>query len=190
MKLQIKWVKVVKKTNRFQIKSDISHYKFWIQPRCFFSSSSSSILLLILLYTQKEKLRTMFEAEIPIYIYIYIYRDWTQVGVKGPGPGPNFFFFSFIYFIFVVGPFKTLSPIFSISLASFTQITTIQSKNLTKTIKTFTMLIIFQPKKIYIYIYIFYHQRTKKSCVIGEVKDKCFTIIVNQYKDQLTLASC
>ena len=39
MKLQIKWVKVVKKTNRFQIKSEISHYKFWIQPRCFSSSS-------------------------------------------------------------------------------------------------------------------------------------------------------
>ena len=34
------------------------------------------------------------------------------------------------------------------------------------------------------------HQRTKKSCVIGEVKAKFFATTVNQYKYQLTVASC
>ena len=35
-----------------------------------------------------------------------------------------------------------------------------------------------------------YHQRTKKSCVIGETKTKFFAIIINQYKYQLTVVSC
>ena len=69
-----------------------------------------------------------------------------------------------------------------ISLASFTQIAIIQSKNLTKIIKTLTMAIVFEQIKIYsiyIYIYIFYHQRTKISCVIGETKAKIFATIIN-----------
>ena len=46
-----------------------------------------------------------------------------------------------------------------------------------------TMVIVFQQKKIKNY-----HQSTKKSCVIGEVKAKCFAAIVNEYKYQLTIA--
>ena len=67
------------------------------------------------------------------------------------------------------------------------QLTTIQPKNLTKIIKTFTIVIV-----LYIYIYkkLFYHQRTKKSYVIGETKTNFFTTIVNWYKYQLTIASC
>ena len=100
------------------------------------------------------------------------------------GPGPprsNFFFLVILYFIFVVG-----SPFSPINIAILTQIATIKPKNLTKTIKIFTMVIVI--KNIYVYIYI-YHQRTKKSCVIGEVKVKFFAIIVNWYKYQLAVAS-
>ena len=42
------------------------------------------------------------------------------------------------------------------------------------------MAIVFEQIKIYsIYIYIFYHQRTKISCVIGETKAKIFATIIN-----------
>ena len=37
---------------------------------------------------------------------------------------------------------------------------------------------------------VFYHQKIKKLCVIGETKAKFFTITVNLYKYQLTVASC
>ena len=46
------------------------------------------------------------------------------------------------------------------------------------------MVIVFQQKKKKK----IYHQRTKKSCVIGEAKAKCFAAIVNGYKYQLTVA--
>ena len=46
------------------------------------------------------------------------------------------------------------------------------------------MMIVFQPKK-----YIFYHQRTKKSFVIREVKANFFATTVNWYKYQLTVAN-
>ena len=46
------------------------------------------------------------------------------------------------------------------------------------------MVIIFQQKKL------FYHKKTKKSYVIGEVKAKFFAAIVNWYKYQLIVASC
>ena len=46
------------------------------------------------------------------------------------------------------------------------------------------MVIIFQQKKL------FYHQRTKNSCVIRETKTKFFATTVNWYKYQLTVASC
>ena len=76
------------------------------------------------------------------------------------GPGPHrvhFFFFKCVihtyiyiyivimYFIYVIGPSsKTLGVFFSlISLISLTQLATIQLKNLTKTIKTFTIVIVF-----------------------------------------------
>ena len=48
------------------------------------------------------------------------------------------------------------------------------------------MVIVFQQKKKKL----FYHQRTKKSCVIGEVKAKFFATTINWYKYQLTVASC
>ena len=69
----------------------------------------------------------------------------TQVGAKGAWAplGPIYLFIIIIYFIFVVGPpSKTLGPFFSINQASLTQIITNQPKNLTKTIKTFTMVIV------------------------------------------------
>ena len=37
---------------------------------------------------------------------------------------------------------------------------------------------------------LFYHQRTKKSYVIGEAKTKFFATTVNWYKYQLIVASC
>ena len=49
------------------------------------------------------------------------------------------------------------------------------------------MVIAFQQKKKK---RLFYHQRIKKSCVIGEVKVKVkiFATTINQYKYQLTVA--
>ena len=47
------------------------------------------------------------------------------------------------------------------------------------------MMIVFQQKKRKL----FYHQRTKKSCVIGQAKTKFFATIVNWYKYQLTVAN-
>ena len=69
----------------------------------------------------------------------------TQVEAQG-GPGPlgskkkkkNLVI---IFFIFVVR-----SPFSTINLISLTQIATTQPKNLTKTIKIITMVIVFQPK--------------------------------------------
>ena len=56
-----------------------------------------------------------------------------------------------MYFIYVIGPSsKTLGAFFSlINLISLTQLATIQLKNLTKTIKTFIMIIVFYQKNIY-----------------------------------------
>ena len=44
-------------------------------------------------------------------------------------------------------------------------------------------MIVFQKKKL------FYHQRTKKSCVIEKTKTKIFATTISQYKYQLTVAS-
>ena len=46
-------------------------------------------------------------------------------------------------------------------------------------------MIVFQQRKNY-----FTTKKTKKSCVIGEIKTKFFTTTVNWYKYQLTVASC
>ena len=55
------------------------------------------------------------------------------------------------------------------SLASFTQIAIIQSKNLTKIIKTLTMAIVFEQIKIYsIYIYIYFTTKEPKYHVLLE----------------------
>ena len=48
------------------------------------------------------------------------------------------------------------------------------------------MIIVFQQKRKKKKL--FYHKK-KKPCVIGEVKTKFFTTIVNQYKYQLTVVS-
>ena len=37
---------------------------------------------------------------------------------------------------------------------------------------------------------LFYHQRTNKTCVIGEAKAKFFATIVNWYNYQLIVTSC
>ena len=96
-------------------------------------------------------------------------------------PGSFFFFFRFqllyISFLQLRLPYKTLDPISSISLASLIQIATIQPNNLTKTIKIFTRVIVFQQ---YIYIYIT-TKEPKKSCVIRETKTKLFATTVNWY---------
>ena len=56
------------------------------------------------------------------------------------------------------------------------------------------MVIVFQPqkkkKKKKKKKKLFYNQRTKKSCVIGETKAKFFSTILNWYKYQLTVAIC
>ena len=49
------------------------------------------------------------------------------------------------------------------------------------------MTIVFQLKKKK---KLFYHQRTKKPCVIEEIKTKFFMAIENWYKYQLIIASC
>ena len=109
----------------------------------------------------------------------------TQVGSRGLGLPESFFFFQLLYILFLQLdlPSKTLGPFSSISLASFIQITTIQPNNLTKTIKIFTMVIVFQQNTyIYIYIYILPPRNQKKSCVIGETKTKFFATTVNWYQ--------
>ena len=112
----------------------------------------------------------------PIYFYFYFLRRKVQF---------IYLFIVIIYFIFVIGPSsKTLSPFFSITLASLTQITTIQPENLIKTIKSSTMVIVFLKKKNPNYF------TTKKLCVIGETKAKLFVTTVNWYKYQLVIASC
>ena len=87
-----------------------------------------------------------------------------QVGAQAPRVQIVFYLFIVIIdFIFVVRLYFSL-----ISLTSLSQITTIQPKNLTKTIKHSQWWLYFSKKKL------FYHQRTKKSCVIGEVKTNLF----------------
>ena len=109
----------------------------------------------------------------------------TQVGSRGLGLPESFFFFQLLYILFLQLdlPSKTLGPFSSISLASFIQITTIQPNNLTKSIKIFTMVILFQQNTyIYIYIYFLPPRNQKKSCVIGETKTKLFATTVNWYQ--------
>ena len=88
---------------------------------------------------------------------LYEYQGWTQVGgPRGPGPPRSKFFFFLVCLVIICLIFvvesgslpKPQIPFPSISLTNLIQITTIKSKNLTKSIKTFTMVIVFQqPKK-------------------------------------------
>ena len=99
-------------------------------------------------------------------------------GPRGLGlPGSFFFFFRFqllyISFLQLGLPYKTLDPFSSISLASLIQIATIQPNNLTKTMKIFTMVIVFQQKKkknIYIYIYILPPKNQKNHVLLEKLK--------------------
>ena len=102
------------------------------------------------------------------------------------GPPRSNCFLVIIYFnFFRWAPFQNPKPSFSlVSLTSFIEIAAIQLKNLIKIIKTFIKVIVFQQK-----IKPFYHQRTKKSCVIGRAKSKFFVITINWYKYLLTIAS-
>ena len=64
----------------------------------------------------------------------------------GLGPPSSILFIFYVLYISFLGgpPFKTLGPPSPpIRLASLTQLATIQPKNLTKTIKTFAMVIVF-----------------------------------------------
>ena len=140
---------------------------------------------------EKKKRKESFIDEESIHVNLNFFfltsvrnKPWWRP--KRPGPPKSIFYIVIIYFIFIVGPhFQNLwPPFFPIILTSLTQIEIIQPKILTKIIKTFTMVIVFQQKKI------FYDQKTKKSCVIGEAKTKFFATTVNWYKYQLTVVSC
>ena len=115
-------------------------------------------------------------------------------GGLSPPLGPIIYLYIYSYYIFYFcswAPFQNFRPLFSpINLLSLTQIATIQPKKLTKTIKNIhngDCILAPQKKKK-----LFYHQRTNKKCVIGEVKAKTkfFTTIVNWYKYHLTVANC
>ena len=101
-----------------------------------------------------------------------------KVGVqRGPCPsGSKFlnFFTNYIHYFCSCPHFKTFGPL---------QLATFQLKNLT-TITRYSQCWLYFSKKI------FYHQRTKKPCVIGKVKAKFFTTTVNWYKYQLIVVSC
>ena len=79
-------------------------------------------------------------------------------------------------------PNKALDPFFSIGLISLTQITIIQLKNLTKTIKKIhnsDCILEREREREREREKLFYLQRHKKSYVIGETKAKFFTTTVN-----------
>ena len=83
-------------------------------------------------------------------------------------------------------PFQNLFPFSSISLASLTHIVTNQKLNKNnKNIHNSDCILAKKNKKN-----LFYHQRTKKSGVIGEIKTKFFATTINWYKYQFTVASC
>ena len=78
-------------------------------------------------------------------------------------------------------PNGVLDPFFSISLISLTQITIIQLKNLTKTIKKIhnSDCILERERERERERNYFTYKDTKKSYVIGETKAKFFTTTVN-----------
>ena len=156
---------------------------------CFFYTFCQTVIR----KREKKKRKESFIDEESIHVNLNFFfffltsvRNKLWWRPKRPGPPKSIFYIVIIYFIFIVGPhFQNLwPPFFPIILTSLTQIEIIQPKILTKIIKTFTMVIVFQQKKI------FYDQRTKKSCVIGEAKTKFFATTVNWYKYQLTVVSC
>ena len=79
------------------------------------------------------------DSELDLSTTIYLSSDRHALG---QGRRPNIQ----IELLTLQLPFQYLSPS-SINLASLTQIATIQLINLTKIIKTFTIVIVFQPKK-------------------------------------------
>ena len=82
-----------------------------------------------------------------------VHEDGPRWGLGPPGPVlllslllyiTLYIYIVIIYFFYVIGTFKNLRrSFFSIRLTSVTKLATIQSKNLTKTIKPFTIMIVF-----------------------------------------------
>ena len=121
-------------------KSNFSQYRIYAWP----------FLLLLLLSLSLSLSLSLTYILNPCTRRAFVLRDgprWAPRGLAPPPPPPvqNLFILVIIYLIFVVGPlFHNLrSPTSSISLTSLIQITTIQPKNLTKTIKILTMVIVF-----------------------------------------------
>ena len=91
----------------------------------------------------------------------------------GPRPGSLFFFFFLSYSIFYFCSWASLLPNQSSYPNSNSNYLTQKLNKNNKNIYNGDCIL---AKKQ------FYHQRTKKSCVIGEVKAKFFATIVNWYK--------
>ena len=99
---------------------------------------------------------------------------WTQVGAQGSSTvlGPLFYFTSYIHHFCSCLHSKTVGPF---------QLEIIQPKNLIKIINHSQCWLYFSKKKNYFI--------TKKPCVIGKTKVKCFATTINWYKYQWTVAS-
>ena len=105
-------------------------------------------------------------------------KDEPRGGPAGPPWFQIFLFIVILYFIFVFSPLLANQSSQPNSNSNFpTQKLNKNNKNIHN-----DDWILAKKKQ-------FYHQRTKKSCVIGEAKTKFFTTTVNQYKYQLTVPS-
>ena len=135
---------------------------------------------------EKKKRKESFIDEESIHVNLNFFfltsvrnKPWWRP--KRPGPPKSIFYIVIIYFIFIVGPhFQNLwPPFFPIILTSLTQIEIIQPKILTKIIKTFTMVIVFQQKKNY-----FTTKEPKNHVLLEKLKLNIFvtTILVDYSK--------
>ena len=108
-------------------------------------------------------------------------------GGLGPLGSKKIFFLVIIFLIFVVRPpSKTLILFFHNKPNQSHPNSNYLTKKLNKNNKNIHNggCILAKNKKL------FYHQRTKKLCVIGEAKTKFSATAVNQYKYQLIVVSC
>ena len=110
---------------------------------------------------------------------------WRPKGARAPWV--QFFIFSIqllhILFLQLGPPSKTLGPFSPNQSSQSNPNNNYPTQNLNKNNTNIHNGDYILTKKL------FYYQRTKKSCVIGEVKAKFFAITVNWYKNQLTLVS-
>ena len=113
-------------------------------------------------------------------------KDGPKLGPKGAWApsGPNFFLV-IIFFIFVVRSLPKLqAPFLHNKPNQLHPNSNYPTKKLNKNNKNIhNDDFILAKKKL------FYHQRIRKSCIIGKVKTKFFATTINQYKNQLTVAS-